>query len=374
MASSRVDPGGAAGTAPSASSPSRDGSLPTNGTHQGEPLPDSLGGWGLPPDVSAQVQRLLQQGYSIDEILAYIRGTDWYAQTYPGIQQGIALGLVSNEADYRAYLNQANQLYRRYYGRDISSQELAGFLTSGVSLSAINEQLQTGATYKTMFGDTIDPNTLTTILGSGISADSYLQIQASYRQLFGRDPTSAEVGLFLRSGANPGDLQSYNELFHKYGKTLDAETLAGLLSQGISPNTLAQQFQTQGDVSQLYRQYGQQAPGNAVSDILSGKTSLDEISKHLEGGAYISAYSPDIQQAMGQYGAGKLSGQQLTALGDQKAGYSTPLGFKLQRALDLAMKRMQGVFQGSLATQANLGVGRLGLSAPQNASPPDTGR
>lgn len=307
-----------------------------SGPHTPPPPPD-ITGWGLPPDLAAQMQQMLAQGYSVDEILAYIRGTPWYAQTYPGIQQGISLGLIGNESDYRSYLNQANQLYRRYYGRDITSDEMAGLLASGASLGFIGEQLQTSALYKTMYGEAPGPEELAMLLGSGISPEARLQIGAAYQQLFGRDATASEIGTFLRSGQSPEYLRGLAELYKQYGENLGPDVLSGLLSSGTSLQTVAQQFQ---------------------------------------GAAYIRAYKPDIQSATGSYGIGNQSRMdkgEMRALGEQVAGRTTPLGYKMQRALNAAMQRMQGIFQGSLATSAGLGIGAAGLSAPRSTAPPDVG-
>lgn len=296
---------------------------------------DSLRGWGLPPDLATKANEMLAAGASIDEILAYIRGSTWYAQTYVGIAAGISNGVIGNEADYRSYLNQANQLFRRYYGRDITTDEMASFLTQGVGLGSINEQLRTGALFQTTFGQPIDPSQLTQVLGSGVDPEQMFQIQAAYQQLFGAGPTPQDVSTFLKSGQSLGYLKQANDLFQEYlGRGISPFELAGLLNGGVDLNTLAKQFQ---------------------------------------GGAYIGAYGSDIQGAMTQYGTGRVSTDELRILGEQKSGYATPMGFKLQRALDQAVQRMQGVFHGSLGSPAGLNIGPLGLSAPRSTAPPDVG-
>jgi hypothetical protein len=308
--------------------------IPLNEQQFSNPLPSSFAAWGLPPDVAAQVQQMISSGASTEEILAYIRGTEWYGKTYVGIQQGISLGLIGNEADYRSYLNQANQLYRRFYGRDITTDELVGFLTSGVSLSSINEELQTGALFKTMTGQDVGPSELAGLLSSGIDPAERLQIAAQFKQLFGRDATPDELAQFLSSGQSLSYLKGAQELFQQYQ------------GRGISPTEL--------------------------SNLLSSGTSLDTLSKQFEGGAYAGAYGNDLRSVSAAYGDGKLSEAQLKAYSEQKSGLTTPLGFKVQRALEQAMQRMQGVFQGSMATQAGLGLTRNGLGSGAPA-PPDTG-
>jgi len=73
--------------------------------------------------------------------MAYIRGTPWYAQTYPGIQEGIAKGVINNEADYRSYLNSVNTLTQQYQGRQVGSSELAGYLQQGFSVDHVSASL-----------------------------------------------------------------------------------------------------------------------------------------------------------------------------------------------------------------------------------------
>lgn len=127
----------------------------------GAPTPDwsssFFGGFGLPPDVVAQVNKIFAQYSDVNAAaaaaLAYIRGTPWYAQTYPGIAEGIQKGVVSNEADYRNLLNQQSQLYTQYLGRAITGGEFAANLHEGVPLSTIGGRLQGAALVGTYGND-----------------------------------------------------------------------------------------------------------------------------------------------------------------------------------------------------------------------------
>jgi hypothetical protein len=104
---------------------------------------------GLPPDVVEKVNQIFSQYSDTNAAsaaaLGYIRGTPWYAQTYPGIAEGIQNGVVSNEADYRAKLNDQSQLYKQYLGRDVTAGEFAANLGEGVPLSTIGGRLQGAA-------------------------------------------------------------------------------------------------------------------------------------------------------------------------------------------------------------------------------------
>ncbi len=109
-----------------------------------------LGIYGLPSDVQARVQQIFSSTDDVNQAvalaMAYVRGTQWYAQTYPGIQEGIARGVVSNESDYRSYVNQLQQLNKQYYGSDITSQQIGDFLKAGYGVSHVG-QLYAGHAY-----------------------------------------------------------------------------------------------------------------------------------------------------------------------------------------------------------------------------------
>lgn len=102
-----------------------------------------LGVYGLPVDVQNKVAQIFGNTPDVSQAtalaMAYVRGTTWYAQTYPGIQEGIAKGVISNEADYRNYLNNVNNLTKQYYNRDVSGAEIAGYLKSGYDASYVGK-------------------------------------------------------------------------------------------------------------------------------------------------------------------------------------------------------------------------------------------
>lgn len=103
-----------------------------------------LGQAGLPPNIINEVSRIFSRTPDVQQAIAlgqaYIRSTPWYAQTYPGIQSGIKTGLISNEADYRAYQNQLDQLYRQYHNRSANPLEVAQHLTAGQSAEQVAKQ------------------------------------------------------------------------------------------------------------------------------------------------------------------------------------------------------------------------------------------
>jgi hypothetical protein len=100
--------------------------------------------------VQSKVNQIFAQTGDVNQAtalaMAYIRGTPWYAQTYPGIQEGIARGVIGNEADYRSYLNSVNGLTQQYQGRQVGSDELAGYLQQGFSVDHVG-RLYAGKAY-----------------------------------------------------------------------------------------------------------------------------------------------------------------------------------------------------------------------------------
>lgn len=113
--------------------------------------------YGLPGDVQNKVNQIFQNTPDLNQAtalaMAYVRGTPWYATTYPGIQEGIAKGVIGNEADYRNYLTNVNMLTKQYLGRDISGQEIGDFLKQGYDPTRIGRIYQGGAIAKTNAGD-----------------------------------------------------------------------------------------------------------------------------------------------------------------------------------------------------------------------------
>jgi len=140
----------------------------------------------------------------------------------------------------------------------------------------------------------------------------------------------------------------------------------------------AQYRQMLNEQNQLFAQYlGRPITRDEFAAHLNEGIGTDTVSKRLQGQAYIGTYRPDIQFALGGYGSGQASEGDLTALGQQQAGLSNPVGMKLAKALDEATKRLQGLFGGTLASPAGLSLGGAGLAAQGvqgGSTTPDIGK
>lgn len=139
---------GSAGTTPSGSG---SGAAAAGGTLPGDVDWASafFASLGLPADIAANIDKLFSRYSDVNTAsaaaLAYIRGTPWYAQTFPGIQTGIQKGLFTDESGYRDYVNKLNVLSQQYQGRPIGSDEVASYLQQGLAPSYVDNLFQAGA-------------------------------------------------------------------------------------------------------------------------------------------------------------------------------------------------------------------------------------
>lgn len=130
----------------------------------GEPMPEEGGGvtppqitgptdWsgmlgiaGLPPDLVAQItgifSRVTDTNAAIAMALGVVRGSAWYAQTFPGITQGIQHGLFADERGYRDYRNALDGVYRQWTGAPITSESLMAALAEGVSPDIVGRRFE----------------------------------------------------------------------------------------------------------------------------------------------------------------------------------------------------------------------------------------
>jgi hypothetical protein len=133
------------------------GSSPTTTTGGENWAAAYFGSFGLPPDVVKKVNEIFGKyddtERAVQFALAYIRGTPWYAETYPGIQFGIAKGIISNEQEYRQYVNAVDVLTRRYQGRNVFGTEVASWLHEGFSPELIGLRFQGSANVATFGQD-----------------------------------------------------------------------------------------------------------------------------------------------------------------------------------------------------------------------------
>ncbi len=96
---------------------------------------------GIPSDVATRIDKLIA-GYT-DQAAAkaaaqtYLRTTDWYKQTFPGIEYGVRNGLFADESGYRQYVNELNNIYQQQIGRQATGTDAATWLMQGKNVDYI---------------------------------------------------------------------------------------------------------------------------------------------------------------------------------------------------------------------------------------------
>lgn len=124
--------------------------------NQGNPQDhaDLLGVYGLPPDLAARIDQFFRDNPADPQAAAqaaitWLRGTDWYRQTFPGITEARAIGFIGtdlgSEREYRRYYLAYQQQYKQYYGRDMTWDEAYRLFSQGVQPDFLGRQFQGAA-------------------------------------------------------------------------------------------------------------------------------------------------------------------------------------------------------------------------------------
>lgn len=156
-------------------------------------------------------------------------------------------------------------------------------------------------------------------------ATQYLRGTDWYKSTFPGFAEGVNNGVISDESGYRGYLNAVNNIYNQYlGRHVSGDEIAALLKEGVSPSTIANRFQ---------------------------------------GQAWVNANQNDVQYLAGAFGSGRLTPDQLTALGNENAGIDTAQGQLQQKILAKAQQIHQKLFQGSLATPG-LSIGANGLSAP----------
>lgn len=432
---------------------------------------------GMPDNLVDEIEAVYKRTSDIQQTVAIaqaiVRGSEWYSQHFPGIQDGINKGLYSDERGYRAYQNQLDQLYLQYYGRPSTPAEVATASRSGKSMSQIANGLQSAATK----GNLSDPmrqwfssaeltayaNQVAGIdseLGQRIAAeaDVAVRVNSLYKDFFGRDVNRLEIDALIKDGTDPAQVakwfatqsningmnpavshlfsadeiremaleqaggvtqngkklldmadlaRSLNSVYHTYTgagvtrdevmsaytggltadevqRQLEAGTISGSLpaylkdifgpedvglvgreiagaSSSAEGKRLQQLMQSAPAYNEVFQQYqGRQVTKDELSSLVDQGVTAQVAAQKFQGQSIANVNRNDFQYALGNFGEGQLSDAQLTALGQEQAGYDTPLGQQLLASYQKAQKRIQGAFGRVLASPAlSLSDGRL---------------
>lgn len=163
-----------------------------------------------------------------------------------------------------------------------------------------------------------DPATAQTL------AQQYLRGTDWFKTTFPGFAEGVSNGLYTDETGYRNYLNAYNNVYNQYlGRHISGDETAALLKEGVNPSILANRFQ---------------------------------------GQAYVNANRNDIQYLTGNFDTGQLNKDELTALGNEKAGIDTQLGQQLALKVANAAQRMQGVFEGRLARISQTQAGQNSLS------------
>lgn len=194
--------------------------------------------FGLPPDVMAEVNRIFQSTPDVNQAtaraMAYIRGTGWYATTFPGINEARARGIVQDERDYRRRLNDANTLYKQYLGRDMTTAEFVSDLGEGISLDVVGRRFEGAAYIKANRGDIQ--------YAAGNFGFGQGQLSEEELKMFGRQ--QAGLGSDLGASLAKRVQDAYNRVRRVFEGTL-ATPSVGMGREGVTGTSLrARQLET----------------------------------------------------------------------------------------------------------------------------------
>lgn len=134
-------------------------------------------------------------------------------------------------------------------------------------------------------------------------------------------------------------------------------------------------------VNNYFKEFmGRDATTAEIVNYLQGGVDAGVVGAQLKGQSYANAFANSDSNSMGYSwnallgafgnlpgGASQLTSEQATALGEAQTGYSTPLGDQLSKQLATATARLHTIFQGTLATPADLQKTGAGLRAPSLA-------
>lgn len=119
-----------------------------------------LSNFGLPKDLIDEVMKAFGSDpnteRAVSQALAYVRGSKWYAETFPGISAGIKKGLFNSatpEKEYRQWLTQVQQTWARYssMGGALDKTDIESWLAQGFDPGTIERRFQ-GLAYAQTYG------------------------------------------------------------------------------------------------------------------------------------------------------------------------------------------------------------------------------
>ena len=201
-----------------------------------------------------------------------------------------------------------------------------------------------------------------------------------YKAYFGQyglpqDVQDALIGLLTKYAADPSTAMALSTQYLR--STPWYQTTFPGFSSGVQNGMLTDETgyrNYMNTINNIYNQYmGRHVSGDEINALLKEGAAPQLVANRFQGQAWVQANTPETQYLGGAFGQGRLSSDQLTALGNENSGIDTAQGQLQQKILAQAQRIQTKLFTGALATP-NLSLGGAGLSAPSlGQQTPDVG-
>jgi len=116
---------------------------------------------GLPPEVAARIDQIIRQypgEAGQKRAIQWLMTTTWFKQEYAGYDVGFAKGQFSDPfsgglAQHRAYKSELQRIHRQYYNRDLTVDEVTGYINQGYDPGRVERMGQGHATVQANQGE-----------------------------------------------------------------------------------------------------------------------------------------------------------------------------------------------------------------------------
>jgi hypothetical protein len=215
-----------------------------------------------------------------------------------------------------------------------------------------------GGTPNTTDSTGVDPSTL--------ANDWYKAYFGSYG--LPQDVQDALIGLLTKYAADPSTAMALSTQYLR--STPWFQTTFPGFSSGVQNGMFTDETgyrNYMNTINSIYNQYmGRHVSGDEINALLKEGAAPQLVANRFQGQAWVQANTAETQYLGGAFGQGRLSSDQLTALGNENSGIDTAQGQIQQKILAQAQRIQQKIFTGTLATPS-LSLGTNGLTAPSLA-------
>jgi len=201
---------------------------------------------------------------------------------------------------------------------------------------------------------------------------AYLRTTPWHEQKYPGFWSGSAGGLFSSEAEYMNWLGGINAAYRRFnGRDVNSQELWYYAAAGWGAGEIGQRLEFGAGFKEMYRRhYGRDATQAEIDAYYGSGGNLDTLSKIYLGEEVVGAERGDVQYLSGAFGEGRLSEEQLTAYGQQKAGLNSALGGQILDKVGKAIQKVNRVFQGEAATQ----IGSQDILASGLKRRPDVGR